>query len=86
MYLCLCVCLGDCMPTFGNLSPLRQSISNPNMKEAADLVLTFGANSNVASENGISTGGGDSFPLINESGIIIGSAFFLVYLEMQDLK
>lgn len=32
---------GGCAPTHAQLSPLRQSISNPDMKEAADIVLSF---------------------------------------------
>ena len=29
------------MPTFHSLSPLRQSMSNPDMAEAASVVLSF---------------------------------------------
>ena len=61
------------MPTFSNLSPLRQSISNPNMKEAADLVLTFGAES--VSRSSLENGGsgninlGDLSPSISDLGL-----------------
>ena len=30
-----------CVPTFHSLSPLRQSMSNPDMAEAASVVLSF---------------------------------------------
>ena len=32
---------GDCSPTHAALSPLRRTMGNPNLKEAADLVMSF---------------------------------------------
>lgn len=59
------------MPTFSNLSPLRQSISNPNMKEAADLVLTFGATGGSGPSRSSNTGG-DPSTMSCDTGLQIG--------------
>ena len=67
------------MPTFANLSPLRQSISNPNMKEAADLVLTFGA----TSTNSANGGDGDTSPQIGDAGLQIGK-IYIIYACIED--
>ena len=52
------------MPTFHSLSPLRQSMSNPDMGEAASVVLSFHLETAPSASHSI------EFPVEEQRGVI----------------